>query len=497
MMNEYLPLISSSINDTIASFTYFKSEVTLVVGFLLVILSDLFLSKKFPHVSFGLTIGIVLSVMAQSFTFLNIEITPLFGGMLIMDHLSILFKILFCLVSLLFVLFIRYNRSLLNHEKGTGDLYAILLAVHLGMNLMVMSANLLMVFMTLEMVSLGSYLMVGYISRDQKQSEASMKYALFGAVCSAIMLYGISLLYGFTGSLYLNDPTFISGLNNIPPMALVVALTMVLVGVAFKLSVVPLHFWVPDVYEGAPTPVTAFLSTAPKIAGFALLIKFVVLINALDHTFLDIKSILASIAIASMVLGNFAAIWQNNTKRMLAYSSIGHTGFMFMALFVAPGQGYNALIFYMFIYVIMNMAAFLIVDEIEEQTGKQNLDEYRGLGRQFSVLMVCFVLILVSLTGLPPTVGFTAKFLVFSTALDAYHSSGSLIILVMIIIAAISTLVSLFYYFKIPLNAYLKESISSSTDVRITTTAKAYLSMFLAFLLLLLLVFPSLIQQFL
>ena len=234
MMNEYLPLISSSINDTIASFTYFKSEVTLVLGFLLVILSDLFLSKKFPHVSFGLTIGIVLSVMAQSFTFLNIEITPLFGGMLIMDHLSILFKILFCLVSLLFVLFIRYNRSLLNHEKGTGDLYAILLAVHLGMNLMVMSANLLMVFMTLEMVSLGSYLMVGYISRDQKQSEASMKYALFGAVCSAIMLYGISLLYGFTGSLYLNDPTFISGLNNIPPMALVVALTMVLVGVAFK-----------------------------------------------------------------------------------------------------------------------------------------------------------------------------------------------------------------------------------------------------------------------
>jgi len=495
MMNEYLHLISSSINDTIASLRYFQSEATLVLGFLLVVLSDLFLSKRFSQLSFGLTIGVVLIVMVQSFAFLNVENIPLFGGMVIMDHLSILFKILFCLVSLLFVLFIRYNRSLLLHEKGTGDLYAILLAVHLGMNLMAMSANLLMVFMALEMVSLGSYLMVGYISHDQKQSEASMKYALFGAVCSAIMLYGISLLYGFTGSLYLNDPTFISGLNNIPPMALGVSLTMVLVGVAFKLSVVPLHFWTPDVYEGAPTPVTAFLSTAPKIAGFALLIKFIVLINALDHTFLDIKLIVASIAIASMVLGNFAAIWQNNIKRMLAYSSIGHTGFMFMALFVAPGQGYTALIFYMFIYVIMNMAAFLIVDEIEEQTGKQNLEDYRGLGRQFSVLLVCFVFVLVSLTGLPPTVGFTAKFLVFSTALDAYNSSGSLIILVMIILGAISTLVSLFYYFKIPLNAYLKESISS--DVRIANTAKAYLSMFLAFLLLLLLVFPSLIQQFL
>jgi NADH-quinone oxidoreductase subunit N len=206
MMNEYLPLISSSINDTIASLTYFQSEATLVIGFLLVILSDLFLSKRFSQLSFGLTLGVLLIVLVQSFAFLNVENTPLFGGMVIMDHLSILFKILFCLVSLLFVLFIRYNRSLLAHEKGTGDLYAILLAVHLGMNLMAMSANLLMVFMALEMVSLGSYLMVGYISRDQKQSEASMKYALFGAVCSAIMLYGMSLLYGFTGSLYLNDP---------------------------------------------------------------------------------------------------------------------------------------------------------------------------------------------------------------------------------------------------------------------------------------------------
>jgi len=495
MMKEYLPFISTSINDTIASLSYFQSEATLVIGFLLVILSDLFLSKKIPQLSFGLTIGILLIVMVQSFALLNVENMPLFGGMVMMDHLSILFKILFCLVSLLFTLFIRYNRSLQLHEKGTGDLYAILLAVHLGMNLMAMSANLLMIYMALEMVSLGSYLMVGYISRDQKQSEASMKYALFGAICSAIMLYGISLLYGFTGSLYLNDPAFISGLNNIPPMALGVSLIMVLVGVAFKLSAVPLHFWVPDVYEGAPTPVTAFLSTGPKIAGFALLIKFILLINALDRVFFDIELVLASMAVASMVLGNFAAIWQNNTKRMLAYSSIGHTGFMFLALFLAPGQGYKALIFYMFIYVIMNMAAFLIVDEIEEQTGKQNLNEYKGLGRQFSMLMVCFVIILVSLTGLPPTVGFTAKFFVFSTALDAYNSSGSLMILIMIIIAAISTLVSLFYYFKVPLNAFLKES--NSPEVRINSTAKAYISMILAFLLLLLIVFPSIIQQFL
>lgn len=494
-MDQFIPLISSSINDTIASLSYFESEVVLIIGFLTVILGDLFLSKKFPQLCFGLAMGIVLLVFVHSFSLLNVEPKVLFGGMLILNHLSILFKILFCLVSLLFVLFIRYNKPLQEHEKGTGDLYAILLAVHLGMNLMAMSSNLLMLYISLEMVSLGSYLMVGYISNDLKQSEASLKYVLFGSVASAIMLYGISLLYGFTGSLYLTDFSFISGLQNLSPLALSLSLTLVFVGIAFKLSAVPLHFWAPDVYQGAPSPVTAFLSTGPKIAGFAILIKFIMLLQAVNIASSTIYSILASIAIASMVLGNFAAIWQNNSKRMLAYSSIGHTGFMFMALFVLPGQGYKALIFYMVIYVIMNMAAFLILDEIEDQTAKQNIDEYVGLGKQLSILMLSFVIVLVSLTGLPPTAGFTAKFFVISTALDAYNSSGSSIIIIMVIIAAISTLVSLFYYFKIPLNAYLKES-KQPTNIE-SSSAKTYISVFLAFLLLLLIVFPSLIERFL
>jgi NADH-quinone oxidoreductase subunit N len=494
-MDQFIPLISSSINDTIASLSYFESEVVLIIGFLTVILADLFLSKKFPQLCFDLAIGIVLLVFVHSFSLLNVEPKVLFGGMLILNHLSILFKILFCLVSILFVLFIRFNKPLQEHEKGTGDLYAILLAVHLGMNLMAMSSNLLMLYISLEMVSLGSYLMVGYISNDLKQSEASLKYVLFGSVASAIMLYGISLLYGFTGSLYLTDFSFISGLQNLSPLALSLSLTLVFVGIAFKLSAVPLHFWAPDVYQGAPSPVTAFLSTGPKIAGFAILIKFIMLLQAVNIASSTIYSILASIAIASMVLGNFAAIWQNNSKRMLAYSSIGHTGFMFMALFVLPGQGYKALIFYMVIYVIMNMAAFLILDEIEDQTAKQNIDEYVGLGKQLSILMPSFVIVLVSLTGLPPTAGFTAKFFVISTALDAYNSSGSSIIIIMIIIAALSTLVSLFYYFKIPLNAYLRES--NSFEAKVSISAKTYLSIFLAFVLLLLIVFPSLIEQFL
>jgi NADH-quinone oxidoreductase subunit N len=494
-MKEFESLISSSINDTLASLSFFESEGILIAGFLLIILSDLFLSKKYPQLSFTLAFAIVSLVFVYSFSLLTIQPKMLFGGMIVLDHLAVLFKILFGLVSLIFILFIRLNKSLQQHDKGTGDLYAILIAVHLGMNLMAMSTNLLMLFLAIEMVSLGSYLMVGYISKDQKQSEASLKYVLFGSVASAIMLYGISLLYGFTGSLYLTDLAFISGLKNLSPMVLSLSLSLVFVGIAFKLSAVPLHFWAPDVYQGAPNPVTAFLSTGPKIAGFAILIKFILLLQVIQIPSSLIYTVLASLAIASMLLGNFAALWQNNSKRMLAYSSIGHTGFMLMALFVAPGQDYKALIFYLFIYILMNMAAFLILDEIEERSAKQNINEYGGLGKHFVVLMPSFVIVLVSLTGLPPTAGFTAKFLVFSVALDAFNTSGSAIILIMIIIAAISTLISLFYYFKIPLYAYLKDS--ADFEIKVTFSAKTYLSAFLAFLLLLLIVFPSLIEQFL
>ncbi|HQS51729.1 MAG TPA: NADH-quinone oxidoreductase subunit N, partial [Daejeonella sp.] len=399
-MNDLIPYIPSSIRDSLASLSFFSAEISLVLGFLLVILADLFFRKRYPQLSFILTLFTLLLVAYQSSGFLKIDSIPLFGGMIIMDHLSILFKLLFCLASI----FIWFNRTFQGHDKGFGDMYAILLAVHLGLNLMAMSANLLMIYLSLEMVSLGSYLMVGYLSSGQKQTEAAMKYALFGAVCSAIMLYGISLLYGFTGTLYLNDPEFLSGLKSLPLMSSGLALIMAFIGIAFKLSLVPLHFWSPDVYEGAPTPVTAFLSTAPKIAGFAVLINFLEMFydpgsKALHSTMLDLNYILAFLAILSMLLGNFVAIWQNNIKRMLAYSSIGHTGFMLMALFIFSTSGFKAIIFYMTIYVIMNMAAFMLVDEIEEKTGKQYIDEYKGLGKQNSLLMISLLIVLVSLTG--------------------------------------------------------------------------------------------------
>ena len=499
-MNDFIPYISLSINDTIRSLSSFYPEVILVIGFVIVILADLFFAKRIPQLPFLFAILTLTVTAVLNFNMLGQKPVQLFGGMVVLDHLAVLLKLIFSFISVLFFLFIRYHKPLQVSSKGTGDLFSILLGVQLGLNLMVMSQNLLMIYLAVEMVSVGSYLMVGYLSQSPKQSEAAMKYALFGAVCSAFMLYGMSLLYAFTGSLEIYSPQFVSFLSTTPFHSWGIGLIMLLIGIAFKLSLVPFHFWAPDVYEGAPTPVTAFLSTAPKIAGFGLLIKVLapfqpLSLSGIDNSFFSLTSIMAVMAILSMIVGNFGAIGQNNVKRMLAYSSIGHTGLMLMALFIFSASGFKALIFYMVIYSIMNMAAFMIVDEIEEKSGKENIEEYKGLGKNFKVLMIAMVIVLVSLAGLPPTAGFTAKFLIFSSAIEAYNISGSVLLMTMIITGAISTVVSLFYYFRIPLNAFLKESEGSVQSF--CYSPKTYIGLFLVFLLLFFMIFPSAIQQYL
>lgn len=496
-MKEFLPHITVSVNDTLDSLDHFYPELWLVAGFLLLILTDLFLSGKYRLATFWLSLFVIAGEGIICFKMLGSQPVSLFGGMIVLDRLAQLVKILLCFVSLVFVFFVRYNKALREGKKGVGDLFSILLAVHLGMNLMVMSANLLMVYLSIEMVSVGSYLMVGYLCKDTRQSEAALKYALFGAACSAIMLYGMSLVYAFTGTLDLNAAALIAGLQAVPVFTSGLAIIMILTGIAFKLALVPFHFWSPDVYEGAPTPVTAFISTGPKIAAFALLIRFISGFQALSlsDSLLSLSTILAVMGIGSMVAGNFAAIWQNNVKRMLAYSSIGHTGFMLMAIFILSDSGFKALLFYLSIYAIMNMAAFVIADEIEERCGRETSEGYKGLGKKLPLLMTAMVIVLISLTGLPPTVGFTAKFLVFSAAIDSYNLSGSAVLMILIITGVISTVVSLFYYFKIPLNAFLREDAGHLPMQPLTP--KTYLGVALAFLLIILIIFPSLIEQFL
>jgi NADH-quinone oxidoreductase subunit N len=498
-MNEFLPHISQLLNSALSGFNYLLPEIVLVLVFVLVILADLFFPGKRSSVAFWVCVGgLILSALVGFIRNIDIARILLFNDTLVLDAVSISFKSIFYGVSILFTLFIRYNKELHLHRKGVGDLYMLIPAVLIGLNLMSMSASLLMIYVSIEMVSIASYLLVGYASANSKQTEAAMKYALFGSVCSAVMLYGMSLLYGFTGSINMLDPAFLNGLLTLSAPANTLAIILVLIGIGFKLSFVPLHFWSPDVYEGAPTPVTAFLSTAPKIAGFAVLIRFIEPFYAFaqrnpGREIFDFEVVIAAVAILTMVIGNFSAIWQNNVKRMLAYSSIGHTGFALMAIAAFNSSGFHTLIYYFTIYAIMNMAAFMIVDKIEEQTGVTDIRAYKGLGKGLKIEFVCFVIVLVALTGLPPTAGFIAKLFVFSSAFEMYNNSGSFWMLALLITGALTTVISLFYYLKIPLFAYLKES-QQSVAIHRNTNFLSYLTLFLSFLLLLLGIFPDLIN---
>ncbi|WP_207535089.1 NADH-quinone oxidoreductase subunit N [Desertivirga arenae] len=462
-MNEYLPYLSELLSEALSGISFILPEIALVLTFLLVIVVDLFIpGKNSVNTSAIALTGIIISAYLNYQQSLSIEKgLSLFSGSIVLDRVAIGFKLIFAFVTVLFVVFIKGNTALKRHNKGLGDLYMLLPAVLLGLNLMAMASNLLMVYISIEMVSIASYLMVGYVSGEGKQTEASMKYALFGSACSAIMLYGMSLLYGFTGTISLSDGNIIAQLSHIAEPAIALAILLTLVGIGFKLSFVPLHFWSPDVYQGAPTPVTAFLSTAPKIAGFAILIRFLIPFYgygaATGIQVFDFETTITVIAIATMILGNFAAIWQNNIKRMLAYSSIAHTGFALMAIVAIYQNGIRSLLFYFTVYAIMNMAAFMIADQVEQRTGEDDVRKYKGLGKFMKVEILCFVVILVSLTGLPPTGGFIAKLFIFTSAFEKYQASGSVWVLSLLVTGAITTVVSLFYYFKIPLNAYLRE----------------------------------------
>jgi NADH-quinone oxidoreductase subunit N len=489
-MNEFASQVPSLMQSIREGIPYFLPEVVLIMTFVCVIVTDLFFpGKKSIYTLIVGIAGILLSLVFAGYQFEAIgEPLLLFQGSLTLDRTAGIFKILFSGIVLVYALFIRGDTRLQDHVKGPGDLYLLLPGVLLGLNLMAMSSGLLMIYLSIEMISIVSYLMVGYVSDSPKQSEAAMKYALFGGVCSAIMLYGISLLYAFTGTLILSDPAFMNGLSEMPPAAVAIAVILVLVGIGFKLSFVPLHFWSPDVYEGAPLPVTAFLSTGPKLAGFAILLRFLdpyYAFQASSQTVVfDFMPVLSLIGISSMIAGNFAAVWQNNVKRMLAYSSIGHTGLLMMAVVVHSANGVKALLFYLMMYAIMNMAAFIFAAKIEEGTGAIHISDYKGLGKKFTLEMVCFVVILMSLTGLPPLAGFMGKVLIFTAAIEHYSATSSVWLLMLLIVAAITTVVSLFYYLKIPLNAFLR----SSENVTGTAPRRDFLTYIAVFLTLLLLV---------
>ena len=485
-----LPNIAQSTNDILNSLPYLAAEWTIISSFLLVIVLDLFI-KKSKQIVFAIAmLGLLISA-GFLFKQLN-EISAgllLFNGMFSLTKAAIWFKLLVVLASFLSLLFFYQDNRLKNHSKGINDFISIFLASVLGMFLLISSANLLMLYLSIEMLSLASYLMVSYNAYKDNQAEAGMKYVLFGAVASAMMLYGISLIYGFTGTINLYGSDLINGLAQIGSAPTSLAIILLMTGIGFKLSFVPFHFWTPDAYQVAPTSVTSFLSIAPKIAVFGLLYYIMPGFQQIGQGLFS--QIILVVAASSMILGNTIAVFQTDPKRMMAYSSIGHTGFILMLFLLPQDAILKALLFYLLAYILMNAGTFMSFTHLENRFGALTISDYKDLGKKAPFIGALMVLLMVSLTGLPPTAGFIAKFLVFSSLINL--ASADVFVAALLVIAALTTVVSLFFYLKIPLNFFLKTSENESEEKEGSHYLLLYVSI-ISVLILMIGLFPSMVS---
>jgi NADH-quinone oxidoreductase subunit N len=377
-------------------------------------------------------------------------------GMVVIDRFGTFFK-LFTVGSLAIVaLFVLYDRR--ERKHGIGEYYFLLLGAAIGIFFMVSTNNLVLLMLGLELLSLASYSLAGFHKGSKRSAEAALKYIVFGGLSAGVMLYGISLLYGLTGTIDLSvmgrgtaDGTAVSLAEQfaVSPVPVAIAVVLVLAGFAYKVSVVPFHFWTPDVYEGAPTPVTTFLAVASKAAGFAALLRFMGALFLVEGVGEAVSAyagriglLLAILAAITMTLGNLSALRQTNLKRLLAFSSIAHAGYALMGVAVMTDQGFSAAIFYLAAYYFMNLGAFGFLLYFEGVTGSEDVDSLKGLGWRYPLVSCAMVVLLVSLTGLPPTVGFYGKLLLFYEGVDAGYGW-------LVVIAALNSVVSLFYYFRV------------------------------------------------
>jgi NADH-quinone oxidoreductase subunit N len=348
-------------------------------------------------------------------------------------------------------------------KRDAGEFFTLLMVLTLGMNLMAESRSLLMIYLSLELVSVISFVMAGFKINDGKSSEAALKYVIYGGVASGIMLYGMSWIFGLTQSLYLHDCAVriaeLTAKTGKVPEVVFVGTVCMLAGFGYKISAAPFHMWTPDVYEGAPTPVTAFLSVGPKAAGFAVLVRFFTdaLGAGTETTPIDTPwpVVAGCLAMATMTVGNLSALGQDNVKRMLAYSSIAHAGYMLLGFSVFSDAGVASIVFYIVTYCFMNLGAFLVVMAIAEKSdGDETITAFRGLGRRAPVMAAIMTVFLFSLTGLPPMAGFIGKFYLFAALLKA----GGTWNWTVAVVGVLNSVISLFYYARVIRAMYLEKS---------------------------------------
>jgi NADH-quinone oxidoreductase subunit N len=402
--------------------------------------------------SLGAAVALVVALLftAQGFG-LGSRVFNLDNPMILMDRLAHFLNAAVLLSALMTVLV--SNRFLRNMEINHGEYYALLLASVSGMLMLTASTDLMMLFLAVELMSIPLYVLAGFRRKSLRSNEAALKYFLIGAFASGILLYGSALLYGVTGSISFDE--IAARFDPESPIA-VLAAGLLLVGLAFKISAVPFHQWAPDVYEGAPTTVTGFMATAVKVAAFGALVR--VLATALPASSELLYPVLWVLAAGTMTVGNIMAIVQSNAKRMLAYSSIAHAGYVLVGVAVGTQAGYSAVLFYLLVYTFMTIAAFTVV-AILARAGQERdrIADLDGLGTTRPLLAAVMAIAMFSLAGIPGTAGFMGKFYLFRAVIERGIAIADTSLVVLAILGVLNSALSLVYYLRIPVTMYMRE----------------------------------------
>jgi len=434
------------------------------VAGLLATLLGLFVRKGAATVGaiIGFTAVLIALAANAPLRFMN---TPAFSGMIVLDTFSWFFNLLILLsVGLTILISMKY---LTDQGLDLYEYFAILLFSSVGMMFMVSGNHLLMIFVGLETLSIGVYVLTGVLPKSSKASEASLKYLLLGSFSSALFLYGAALLYGASGSLSLAGLAKYFQSGSVSTMGLI-GMGLLLVGFSFKVAAVPFHMWTPDVYDGAPSPITGFMSVGVKAAAFAAFLR--VFFECFGSVQVTWSHILWILAVLTMILGNLAALVQSNIKRMLAYSSIAHAGYILIGMVAGTAMGAAGILYYLLAYIFTNLGAFAVVTMVGRK-GEANIsiDDYRGLGKSHPALALAMSIFLFSLAGIPPTAGFIGKFTIFGAAIASGY-------IWLVIIGVLTSAASVFYYFRVVMKMYMEapevepESLKFSPSMALALT---------------------------
>jgi NADH-quinone oxidoreductase subunit N len=429
-------------------------EIFLLVMACVVLVVDVFIEESRRNLTYSLS-QLSLLVTAALITLGEADQRALaFNDMFVQDQLADTLKLF--ILAITFVIFVYSRDYLRDRDIFKGEFYVLGLFGVLGMMIMVSSSNLLMLYLGLELMSLCLYAMVAFDRENGNASEAAMKYFVLGAIASGMLLYGMSILYGLSGSLAIADiANAVSAVEqgSDAQLGLVFALVFIVVALAFKLGAVPFHMWIPDVYQGSPTAVTAYLSSAPKIAGFAIIIRL--LVEGLGGLHGDWQMMLVILAVLSMAAGNIIAIAQTNIKRMLAYSTISHVGFILLGILAGTADGYSSAMFYTLAYAIMSLGGFGVVLYMSRAGFEaEELDDYRGLNQRSPWFAFMMLILMFSMASVPPTLGFWAKLAVLSAVVDISMTW-------LAVVGVVFSIIGLFYYLRIIKLMYFDDAVDT------------------------------------